>query len=60
MLDIPQCHPLSLRRAALELWKQRHGSDATYNNLIEVFETTGHRDIADFIKRTAGSFFFYQ
>ena len=28
---------INFRRAALELWKQRSGPDATYRNLINVF-----------------------
>ena len=31
-------------------WKQRLGDDASYNNLISVFERSGHKDLADFIK----------
>ena len=45
--------PLSLRRAALKLWKQRHGSGATYNNLIEVFERAEYKNLADVVRSTA-------
>ena len=27
-------------------WRQRHGSSATYNNLIKVFEQAGYNDLA--------------
>ena len=46
---------LSLRRAALEKWKQKLGSDATYNNLIRVFEQAEYKDLADFVRNIAGS-----
>ena len=45
-----------LRRAALEMWKQKLGSNATYNNLIKVFESAGHKDYADLVRRIAGSY----
>ena len=35
-----------LRRAALRTWRQRHGSSATYNNLIKVFERASYNDLA--------------
>ena len=54
---LPRCSPLSFRRAALELWKQKRGSDATYNNLIKVFETAGYKDLAEFVKRITGKFY---
>ena len=38
-------------RAALETWKQRLGSSATYNNLIGVFERAGYQDYADTVRR---------
>ena len=41
------CCVLSLhRRAALEMWKQKNGDSATYNNLIGVFQRAGHEDYA--------------
>ena len=45
---------VSLRRAALEKWKQYHGSSATYRNLIAAFEEAGHKDFADNVRKIAG------
>ena len=45
---------VSLRRAALEKWKQYHGSSATYRNLIAAFEQAGHKDFADNVCKIAG------
>ena len=39
------------RRQALRKWKERAGSNATYSNLITVFENTGNRCYADEIKK---------
>ncbi len=47
--------PLSLRRAALELWKQKLGPGATYNRLIEVFRRAGYENLADTVRSTAGN-----
>jgi hypothetical protein len=55
MTPPPSLPPLSLRRAALELWKQKLGSCATYNSLIEVFERAGYKDFADVVRSTAGN-----
>ena len=41
------------RRAALRKWKQRHGSSATYNNLIKVFEQAGYNDHVLYIMTNA-------
>ena len=38
------------RREALEIWKQKHGSAATYNNLIKVFEQAGSKHYAEIVK----------
>ena len=38
------------RRAALRTWRQRHGSSATYNNLIKVFKQASYNDLALSIK----------
>ena len=35
----------------MQIWKQRRGSEATYCNLINVFERAGHQDYADTIRR---------
>ena len=35
------------RRAALEKWKQKLGSKATYNNLISVFERSGYKEYTE-------------
>jgi hypothetical protein len=34
----------------LEKWKQKLGANATYNNLIKVFEQAGHEDYAENVK----------
>ena len=30
----------------MRIWRQRHGSSATFNNLIKVFERAGYNDLA--------------
>ena len=35
------------RRRLLNLWKEFHGSDATYKKLIEAFLSTNRRDLAE-------------
>ena len=42
--------PHLYRREALEKWKQKFGSDATYNNLIKVFEQAGYKNYAEIVK----------
>ena len=32
------------------MWKKAHGSEATYINLIGVFERAGHKDYADTVR----------
>ena len=32
------------------MWKERKGNQATYNNLIRIFEDAGHQQCADFIR----------
>ena len=39
------------RRAALEKWKQKLGSSATYSNLIGVFERAGYQGYADTVHK---------
>ena len=39
------------RREALYIWKQRNGSRATYNRLINIFEQAGYRSYADEVRR---------
>ena len=34
------------------MWKQRLGSDATYQKLINVFECAGYRTYADIVRNT--------
>ena len=34
-------------------WKQKKGNEATYINLIEVFECAGNRQYADYVRRVA-------
>lgn len=43
---------VTYRRAALYIWKQRLGSDATYQKLIDVFECAGYRIYADIVRNT--------
>ena len=38
------------RRAALQEWRQKLGTKATYKNLIEVFEQAGYKAYAEFVK----------
>ena len=50
------CHALLLllyhfRRAALQQWKQKLGSGATYNKLISVFERAGYKNYADEVRK---------
>ena len=45
---------LSLRRAALETWKQKLGSRATYNNLIKVFKIAGCENLSHAVRKLAG------
>ena len=33
------------------MWKQAHGPEATYINLIGVFEHAGYRDYADTVRK---------
>ena len=40
------------RRAALQIWKRRLGSDATYQKLINVFESAGYRTYAEIVRNT--------
>ena len=39
------------RKEALLTWKKRKGHQATYNNLIKIFEDAGNKECADFIRR---------
>ena len=43
------------RREALRIWKQRNGSDATYSELIKVFEQAGNKNHADEVRRICDS-----
>lgn len=45
---------LCSRREALLLWKQRHGSKATYKKLISAFEDAGFQDYADAVRNICG------
>ena len=40
----------SYRRDALLTWKQRLGSDATYQKLIDIFESIDCRSYAEFVR----------
>ena len=44
---------LPFRRAALQTWKQRNGSKATYSKLIKIFERAGYRNHADKLRKIA-------
>ena len=35
------------------MWEQKNGDNATYNNLIRVFERAGYQLFADKVKRLA-------
>ena len=35
----------------MELWKQKQGNNATYNNLIHLFEHAGYQVFADAVKK---------
>ena len=48
---IPSKIMFACRREALLMWKERNGPDATYNNLIRIFEGAGNRECADFIRK---------
>ena len=50
---------LQYRRAALSRWKQKNGSNATYANLIRVFEIAGYRDMADNVRQIISSGLWY-
>ena len=40
----------------MEKWKQTHGSNATYNNLIGVFKRAGYQGYADTVYKVFGKF----
>ena len=40
------------RRAALQIWKRRLGSDATYQKLIDIFECAWFRTYAEIVRNT--------
>ena len=40
----------SCSRGALEKWKQNLGCQATYQKLIEVFESAGYQGYAEFVR----------
>ena len=46
----------TFRRAALEKWKQKLGSDATYSNLISVFEHAGYQGYAEVVRYVCGEY----
>ena len=53
--DCNNMYPVhSPRREALEMWKQRKGHNATYNNLIAVFESAGYGKYADTVRSLYG------
>ena len=41
------------RKAALLIWKQRLGSTATYQKLIDIFEHAGYCSYAENVRKTA-------
>lgn len=45
------CFLIVLRRAALTLWKQKLGPNATYQALITAFERAGYRQYADEVEK---------
>ena len=50
------CHLPSLlyRREALQKWKQKFGSKATYRNLISVFRRAGYEGYAEHVYKILG------
>ena len=40
---------ISCRREALSVWKDKQGLAATYENLLELFETAGHSQCAEVV-----------
>jgi hypothetical protein len=42
------------RREALEVWKQKHGSSATYHHLFHVFKHAGYEDYAEKVRQIIG------
>ena len=42
------------RREALQKWKQKLGSDATYGKLTSAFKEAGHKDYTDKIYEIIG------
>ena len=51
ILNLSLSFSISIRRAALEKWKQKFGCDATYDKLIHVFENAQYKDLADFARK---------
>ena len=45
--------PCNYRRAALRMWKERIGSEATYQKLINIFEQTGYHNYAEIVRNIA-------
>ena len=41
------------KRRMLERWKRRSGEDATYRNLVGIFERMGDQMLADFVLKLA-------
>ena len=41
---------LSYRREALQKWKEKQGSEATYKKLIKIFKEAGYGLYADFVR----------
>lgn len=44
------------RGEALEIWKQKHGSSATYKNLFHVFQRAGYQNYADKVRKITSKF----
>jgi hypothetical protein len=42
------------RREALEMWKQKHGSSATYKNLFGAFQRAYYPNYADDVRQIIG------
>lgn len=48
--EIVGSHPRSVkaqRLAMLRKWKQKHGANATYEELVEAFKSCGRKDLVD-------------
>ena len=43
-------YPYFYRRTALQMWKRKSGPEATYKNLIDLFEQAQYKDYAETVR----------